>query len=77
MIVYWNKSCFNLLEVDTKIQTKENISTKKKKKIDEYIFDGTIVKVSPDYIWIWVAIEPENKEILRLIYTTKNEMCFL
>jgi transposase-like protein len=63
--------------VDTKIQTKENISTKKKKKIDEYIFDGTIVKVSPDYIWLWFAIEPENKEILRLIYTTKNEMCFL
>ncbi len=63
--------------MDTKVQTKENILTKKKKKIDEYILDGTIVKVSPEYIWLWVAIEPENKEILRLIYPTKNEMCFL
>ncbi len=26
--------------------------------------DETIFKVGSDYIWIWVSIEPENKEIL-------------
>ncbi len=62
--------------MDTKVQTKENILTKKKKKIDEYILDGTIVKVGPEYIWLWVAIEPENKEILRLNISHKERNMF-
>ncbi len=37
---------------------------RKRKSTD--ILDETIVKVGSEYIWLWVAIEPENKEILRL-----------
>ncbi len=30
----------------------------------EYIIDETAIKVGSDLIWLWVAIEPKNKEIL-------------
>jgi putative transposase len=36
------------------------------KKISEYIVDETLLKVGPEYIWLWIAIEPENKQILAL-----------
>ncbi len=51
----------------------KKISTKKK-KIDEYILDETIVKVGSEYIWLWVVIEPENKEILRLSISKERNM---
>ena len=36
------------------------------KKISEYIVDETLLKVGSEYIWLWIAIEPENKQILAL-----------
>ena len=27
----------------------------KKKKISEYVIDETVIKVGPEYIWVWVA----------------------
>ena len=33
-------------------------------KVLEYIVDETMLKVGSEYIWLWVAIEPENKQIL-------------
>ena len=47
-----------------KYQPEELLS--KRKKIDEYIIDETLIKVGSEYIWLWVAIEPENREILAL-----------
>jgi putative transposase len=44
----------------------QKISTKKK-KISEYSCiqkDETVIKVGSEFIWVWVAIEPESKEIL-------------
>ncbi|MDN5846816.1 MAG: hypothetical protein L0H53_11145 [Candidatus Nitrosocosmicus sp.] len=38
----------------------------KRKKIDEYIVDETLIKVGSELIWLWVAIEPENSQILAL-----------
>jgi putative transposase len=49
----------------------------KKKKISGCIIDETVIKVGPEYIWVWVAtIEPENKEILG-ISTSKEQNMFL
>ncbi|HJR47873.1 MAG TPA: hypothetical protein VJ799_06925, partial [Nitrososphaeraceae archaeon] len=31
----------------------------KRKKIEEYIVDETLVKVGSELVWLWVAIEPE------------------
>ncbi|MDR4492281.1 MAG: DDE-type integrase/transposase/recombinase [Candidatus Nitrosocosmicus sp.] len=38
----------------------------KRKRISEFIIDETLIKVGPEYIWLWVTIEPENREILTL-----------
>ena len=35
-----------------------------RRKVQEYIVDETILKVGSEYIWLWIAIEPENKQIL-------------
>jgi putative transposase len=40
------------------------MSSKKKKKIDEYIIDETAIKIGVELIWFWVVIEPKDKEIL-------------
>ncbi|MDR4489827.1 MAG: DDE-type integrase/transposase/recombinase [Candidatus Nitrosocosmicus sp.] len=45
----------------------------RKRKILEYIVDETLIKIGSEYIWIWVAIEPENRQILALtIYKERN-----
>ncbi len=45
----------------------------RKRKILEYIVDETLIKIGSEYIWIWVAIEPENKQILALtIFKERN-----
>jgi putative transposase len=37
----------------------------KRNKIQEFIIDETLIKVSNDYVWVWVAIEePIDKAIL-------------
>jgi putative transposase len=38
----------------------------KRKRIAEYIIDETLIKVGSQYIWLWVAIEPRNRQILAL-----------
>jgi putative transposase len=60
--------------LDTKIQTRENISTKKKKKIDEYIIDETAIKIGVELIWFWVVIEPKDKEILSFDISKERNM---
>ena len=45
----------------------------KRKKIDEYIVDETLIKVGSEYIWLWIAIEPENRQILALFPNKSKE----
>ena len=45
-----------------KYHTKKILS--KRKKVREFIVDETLVKVGSEYIWLWIVIEPKNKEIL-------------
>ena len=37
-----------------------------RRRIREYVVDETMLKVWSEYIWLWVAIEPENRQILAL-----------
>jgi putative transposase len=46
----------------------------RKRKILEYIVDETLIKIGSEYIWIWVAIEPGNKEILALNISKERNM---
>ena len=50
------------------------ISSTRRKKIQEYIVDETILQVGPQYIWLWVAIEPENGQILAQNITQERNM---
>ena len=38
----------------------------KRKKIEEYIVDEILIKVGSELVWLWVTIEPENRQILAL-----------
>lgn len=46
----------------------------KRKKISEYLVDETIIKVGSEYIWLWVAIEPKNRQILALSISKERNM---
>jgi hypothetical protein len=41
----------------------------------ELIVDETVIKVgSSDFVWLWVAIEPKNSEILALTISKERNM---
>ncbi|MBA3977847.1 MAG: IS6 family transposase [Nitrosopumilus sp.] len=46
----------------------------KRKRIEEYIIDETIIKVGSDYMWLWIAIEPEDREILGINISLERNM---
>jgi len=55
----------------------------KKRKVKEDIIDATVIKAGSELIWLWVVIEPVDKEILsfriskeRNRYLIKNEFYF-
>ena len=48
----------------------------KRKKVSEYIVDETMLKVGSEYKCLWIAIEPENKQILAL-YVSKERNMFV
>jgi putative transposase len=39
-----------------------------------YIVDEAMLKVGSEYIWSWIAIEPENKQILALYLSKERNM---
>ena len=46
----------------------------RRKRIAEYIIDETLIKVGSQYIWLWVAIEPRNRQILALNISKERNM---
>ena len=46
----------------------------KSRRISEFIVDETLIRVGSEYIWLWVAIEPKNKEILTLSISKERNM---
>lgn len=49
----------------------------KRIKTSEFIVDETAIKAGSELIWLWVAIEPENRQILALflLINPKKETC--
>ena len=46
------------------------------KNISKFIIDETQIKVGKDYFWLWVAIEPKDKDILHIhISSERNTFC--
>ncbi len=44
------------------------------KKIQEYIIDETAIKVGSELIWLWIVIEPTDKEILSFHISKERNM---
>ena len=40
----------------------------------EFIVDETVNKISSEFIWLWIAIEPTNKEILGFSISKERNM---
>ena len=41
---------------------KPEMLSSRKIRITEFIIDETIIKVGSEYIWLWIAIENDNRE---------------
>ena len=48
--------------------------SKKRTPIQEYIIDETVIKVGSEYIWLWVAIEQKDREILAISISKERNM---
>jgi putative transposase len=46
----------------------------RKRRVLEYIVDETMLKVGTQLIWLWVAIEAENREILAVTVSKERNM---
>jgi putative transposase len=46
----------------------------RKKRLSEFIVDETQIKVGSAHVWLWVAIEPENRQILALSISKERNM---
>ena len=46
----------------------------KRKKIEEFIIDETLIKIGSELIWLWVAIGFESKEILGISISKERNM---
>ena len=45
-----------------------------REKVHGYIVDETQIKVGSQYVWLWVAIEPKHREILRIDVSFERAM---
>ncbi|MDR4492289.1 MAG: DDE-type integrase/transposase/recombinase [Candidatus Nitrosocosmicus sp.] len=48
--------------------------SKNGRTIEEFIVDETLLKVGPELIWLWIAIEPESHQILAQTITQERNM---
>jgi putative transposase len=46
----------------------------KKRKIKAYVIDETVIKAGPELVWLWIVIEPTNKEILSFRISKERNM---
>ena len=53
---------------------KKILHRKRRKKVQEFIVDETLLKVGSQYVWVWVAIEPLAKVILRIRISFERTM---
>ena len=42
----------------------EKVSSKRK-KINQFIVDETLLKIGSKFVWLWVAIETKHRQILK------------
>jgi putative transposase len=53
---------------------KPEMLSSRKLRITEFIIDETIIKVGSEYIWLWIAIENDNREIFQMSISKERNM---
>ena len=53
---------------------KPEMLSSRKISVTEFIIDETIIKVGSEYIWLWIAIENDNREILQISISKERNM---
>ena len=53
---------------------KPEMLSSRKISVNEFIIDETIIKVGSEYIWLWIAIENDNREILQISISKERNM---
>jgi putative transposase len=53
---------------------KPQMLSSRKIRVTEFIIDETIIKVGSEYIWLWIAIENDNREILQISISKERNM---
>jgi len=53
---------------------KPEMLSSRKISVTEFIIDVTIIKVGSKYIWLWIAIENDNREILQISILKERNM---
>jgi len=53
---------------------KPEMLSSRKISVTEFIIDVTIIKVGSEYIWLWIAIENNNREILQISILKERNM---
>jgi putative transposase len=67
VLFFLNKVKRNHVAIWIWIQKYSKKILSKRKRILEFIFDETLVKVRTEYIWIGVVTEPESRQILAFL----------
>jgi len=49
-------------------------TSSKRSTIEEFIVDETLVNVGPEFIWLWIAIEPKYRQILAQTITQERNI---
>ena len=62
------------LELDNKSIDLKRYLKGKRKKIEEFIIDETLIKIGSELIWLWVAIGFQSKEILGINISKERNM---
>ena len=60
------------MELDSIVQDKEN--THRKSKVSEFIIYKTLLKVSNQFVWVWIAIDASSKTILGIRISFERTM---
>ncbi len=64
-----------IIPLDDWIQKyKPEMLSSRKIRITEFIIDETIIKVGSEYIWLWIAIKNDNREILQISISKERNM---
>jgi putative transposase len=61
------------MEVDSEISLSNKIINQKK-QVSEYIVEETMLKIGSEFIWLWIAIELEDRQILVQNITKERNM---